>query len=274
MLLQDLDQVHSLFDRLEATGLNLLPEQGRFKSVQSRLKTRVNLLLRALGGAAALDQYRPVPEPSRERWWWYIHEMVAVQQRRLIHQISVGLVIILLLVGGVVLAFNTVLAPSPETLARVEAENEAFAAVEQGNYREALSSVDKGLAKIPGNPHLLMLQGALYEILGEENQAEKNFAQARSILNDPLAFYLTGGQLQLRLNQPQRAESDARAALELDENVAMAWLLLGQALEFQGRKVEAIPAYEKASRLAVDSGDNEIVVLARLALARLGSTPQ
>ena len=49
---------------------------------------------------------------------------------------------------------------------------------------------------------------------------------------------------------------------------------MAQALEIQGKLAEAASAYQQAGQLAFENGDNEIVVLARLAMARLGSVPQ
>jgi tetratricopeptide (TPR) repeat protein len=269
--LRDLDQVFALFDQLRVAGLDLLPEEGRFNAVQARVKRSVRPLLKALGGPAALAENRPSPTPARERWWWYIHEQVFAQQQRLLRQITIGVVVVLVLIGGLVLAFNTILAPSPETVARLEAENEANAAIEAGDLQSALAAVESGLTKVPNDPSLLLMQGVLLDMLGDKEKAAANFAQAQSSMANPIDFHLARSQLELRLYRPEQAEEDARAALELDDKSAAAWLLLGQALEGQNRGFEAINAYEQAGQLAFESGDSQIVVIARLALARLGT---
>ena len=273
ILLRDLDRVYQLFNELAPTGLNLLPEQGRFNSIQSRLRKMASSLLKALGGPEALSDYRPAPPPVRERWWWYIHEIVAIRQQRLLRQIVIGAIIVLSTLGGLALAFNTILAPSPEVVARLKAENNAYAAIEAGDYREALALIEQGLATIPNDPGLLIFEGVIHEILGEKSEAGQNFDQARIILDDPFTFHLGRAQLWLRLNRPDKAEPDARAALVIDENSARAWLTLAQALDFQDRNFEAIPIYEKAGQLALENGDNEIVVMARLALSRIEGGP-
>ncbi len=270
-LLHDLDQATLLFNQLGATGLNLLPEQGRFETVQAHLRRAGGPLLKAVGGPAALAQYRPGPQPAQERWWWYIDELVAAQQRRRRRNGLIALLIVGLLVGGVAVALNTILAPSPEVLARLEAENSAFNAIGIGDYPAALAALEKGLAKAPAEPGLILLKGLLQEVLGQQAAAAQTLAAAESAFNDPLTYYLFRSQVRLRLNQLEKAELDARTALELDENSAGAWLLLAQALELQGRLAEAGSAYNQAGLLAFESGDNEIVVLARLALARLGA---
>lgn len=269
--LLDLDRLDTLFRELELTGLDLLPEQGRFQSLQSRLQKKAALLLRLLGGPAALSALHPTPAPPAEKWWWHLDQLAAAQRQRLLRQVGLIVGVIVLFVGGLVVLFQTVLAPSPEVLARLQAENNAYEAIDNSQYQAALASVEQGLAKVPGDPELLLLQGVLQEVLGED--AAATFDQARARLNDSLDFYLTRSQLQLRVGQLAKAEADARAALELDQNSAKTWFLLGQTLEAQGKLAEAVPAYQKASELAMDSEDGEIVVMARLALGRLGAGP-
>lgn len=126
---------------------------------------------------------------------------------------------------------------------------------------------------VPTDPGLLILKGVLHEALKQEEQAAQSFEQAKLQI-DPLAhFYLGRAQLYIRTNQSVKAEEDARAALALDDQLALAWLLLGQALESQGKRFESISAYEQAGELALASGDSQIVVLARLALGRITTSP-
>ena len=271
--LLDLDRLDALFRQLEAADLDLFPERGRFQSLQSWLQKRAGPLLKALGGPAALKAQRPTPAPPPEKWWWYVDEWVAAQQQHLLRRVALIGVIILALVGGLVVLFQTVLAPSPEVAARLEAENNAYQAIDNGDYRQALAFVEQGLVKVPGNPDLLLLKGVVAEILGEDAAAAASFDQAQTNLNNSFNFYLARSQLQLRLGQFAKAEHDARTVLELDAKSARAWFLLGQALEFQNKPVEAGTAYQHASELGLASDDSEVVVLARMALGRLASSP-
>jgi tetratricopeptide (TPR) repeat protein len=272
-LLQELDQVDELLSHLEAIGAGLAPERGRFEAVQAHFKHQAGTLLSRLGGPAALSEHRPRPAPKPERWWWYIHERVAAQQQRLLRQVTIVLLSVLLLLGAVFVAFNTILAPSPEAVARVEAENDAFSFYEEGDYESAIAAVDRGLAVVPNDAGLLILKGIMLEALGREAQAAESFEQARAHTEPPVNFYLARGQWYIRINQLVKAEEDARAALALDNQIPLAWLLLGQSLESQGKRFESIAAYERAGELALESGDSQIVVLSRLALGRVVTAP-
>lgn len=272
-VLRDLDEVQTRLQELEAPGLDLLAERGRFDSIQNRLQQRAAPLLKALGGAANLAARRPQPLPPAESWWWYLDEWVARQRRRLRRQIALIVGVIILLLGGVYVAFQTVLAPAPEVVARLEAENETLAALDQGDYPAALAAVEQGLQKVPGETSLLLLQGVIQEILGDSAGAEQSFGAAQVNVAQPVEFYLGRSRYYIRANRLAEAEADAHSALKLDQTLAGAWLLLGQTLEFQDQRAEAIAAYQQAADLAAVSGENEIFVTARMAAARIGSSP-
>lgn len=271
--LQDMDHVDILFEQLKATGLDLRPEQGRFQSIQTRLEKQAGPLLRSLGGSAALNAQRPRPAPPPEKWWWYLDQRVTARQQQLVRRLVITLIIVLASLGGIVLLFQTILAPSPETVARLETENAAYLAIDAGDYPQALAVLEQGLVKVPQDPSLLLLKGVVQAALADKAGAAQSFDQAKLGLENPFDFYLSRSQLELRVGQPAIAEADARAALEIDQNSSRAWLLLGQALEFQQKNFEAISAYEKAGNLALANGEHEVVVLARLALGRIGISP-
>jgi tetratricopeptide (TPR) repeat protein len=271
--LLDLDQLAALFEQFEAAGLDLRPEKGRFQSLQAHIQKQAAPLVKALGGTAAFNARRPTPAPPADKWWWYLDQRVAAEQRRLWRQVGLIMGVITIIVAGVILLFQTILAPSPEVMARLETEDKAYAAIDSGDYQAALAFVEQGLVKVPGDPDLLLLQGVVQEVLGDEAAAAASFEQTQASLNDPVGFYLARSQLQLRVGQPVKAESDARTATQLDETSANAWFLLGQALEFQNRLAEAIPAYQKASELGLKNGESEVVVMARMALGRISASP-
>ncbi|MCB0165592.1 MAG: tetratricopeptide repeat protein [Anaerolineae bacterium] len=271
--LRNLDQAYQFFSQLETTGADLAAERSRFDSIQAHLKKRVGSLLKGLGGASALNEFRPKPPPSRERWWWFIDELVAAHQRRVLKQAVIAAMICLTVLAGLIIAFKTVLAPSPEAVARLEGEDNAFAAFDESDYAGALAAVDYALTIVPDDPGLLLIRGVALEALGRTDEAQQNFDQAKTLFESPVNFYIGRGQIYLRTNQFEKTEAEARSALALDETNATAWLLLGQSFELQDKRAEAISAYQQASELAVASGNNEVVVLARLALGRMSSVP-
>lgn len=274
-LLTGMDRARELLAQLEAGGANTQSEQGRFASIQGHVRQRVGPVLKAIGGPAALAEARPSPAPPQaERWWWYIHEDVAAQQKRLLKRVVISGAVVLALLLGAYIALQTVLAPSPEAVARMDAENDALLAVDEGDAAAGLTAIDKGLTVAVNDPGLLVMRGVLLELLNRQAEADEAFGQARQLYNDDPGFYLGRGQVYFRTNQAVKAEADARRAIDLNESMAAGWLLLAQALEQQGQRMAAINAYEKAGELALDSGQSEIVVLSRMALGRIMAAPQ
>jgi tetratricopeptide (TPR) repeat protein len=268
--LRRLDHSRLLFSQLTEDGVDLTSEQGRFDTIQAAIRERVRPLLKAIGGAAALAEARPHPAPDRnERWWWYIHENVAARQRAAIRQILIIAGTVLGLLVAVYVAFQTVLAPDPAAIVRMNAETDALLAFDETDYELALLTLNAALTEVPKDPSLLLMRGVFYQLLNQPVEADTDFHAAAMGLDDPIGFHLGRGQVYMRTNQFARAEADARALLEIDEARPEAWLLLAQSLENQDRRLLAMEAYERAGELALDSGQNQIVVMARLGLGRV-----
>ncbi|RME77432.1 MAG: hypothetical protein D6784_03685 [Chloroflexi bacterium] len=269
-ILRDMDRAVQLFADLQASGLDLTPEAGRFEAFQNRLRRSAGLLLRRLGGASALRRARPDPAPDpATHWWWYIDELVARQRRQTLRRLAIVAGVVLVILAGVWLVFQTILAPDPLVVARVEAENEANFALEAGDMQAALAALDAGLEKVPNDPNLLLFKAVLLDALGQPEQAAPLLVQARQAITDPVAFNLHRAQLEMRVDLPAQAEQHIREVLEKVPDSANGWLLLAQSLEAQQKYPEAVAAYQKASELAEAQNNEEIVVLARVSLAQL-----
>ncbi len=274
-VLRDLDQVNDLFNTLLETDINLLSEEGRFETIQSRIRRNAPVFLRNVGGAKALSQYRPPDTNHREQWWWYIDQIVAQRRARQRQRYLIIIAILLIIFGGTYLALTTIFAPSPEVIARVEAENQADQSVLEQEYDIALSYIQEGLVKVPNDTGLLIYQGVLAGVLSNTQLSEMSFNQAQAQTQTrPLDFFLVRSQLQLRVSRFDLAEQDARLVIEQDDANARGWLLLAQSLQSQDKIAEAISAYQTASDLAFEQGESEIVVLARFALSQLIAAPE
>jgi tetratricopeptide (TPR) repeat protein len=269
-LLHGLDQLSLAFAQLELADIDLVAEQVRFDSLQTRLKKKAAKLLAKIGGAESLTQYRADFAPPADHWWWYLDRIVTAQRQHTLKRLGIGGLIVLIILAGLVVLFNTVLKPSPETVARLNAETNAYAAIEQeGDYEKALIALDEGLAAVPNDPSLLVIKGVLLQLLNREAEAENIFLSVQEIIDQPVDYHLARAQVYLRTGQFKQAEEEIKAALELDKKFARSWLMLGQSLEMQDNYFEAMQAYETASDIALDNQENEIYVMSRMALARL-----
>jgi len=270
-VLRDLDLVYDLFQQLAQTNLDLTSEQARFTATQSYYRRHVKTWLQALGGVEALVTHRPKPTPSpTARWWWYINQEVTAQQKAFLQRTAIIGGIIMLMFGGVVLIFKTILAPDPEVLALFQAQEDIFSEIDIGNYDLALTIADKSLQEIKADDtSLLLTKGILHELLAQPAEAEQTYQQTKVIFEDMTRFLVSRAQLYLRVGELEKAEVDAKNAVDLNEKSAVGWVLLAQSLELQGKEFEAMLTYEKAGEVALETDHSEIVIMARLALARM-----
>jgi tetratricopeptide (TPR) repeat protein len=269
-LLNDLDRVVATFEELDPEKNALTGEWGRFGAVQGRLRKNARKLFKALGGEEVLHRQRPKPAPPTEHWWWYLDEILAEQRRRSLKRVGIFGAVALVIIGVLVVLFNTILKPSPEAVARLNAENEAYTAFEQeGDFDAALAAVDEGLVAVPNDPSLLLLKGVFLQLLDRESKADDAFSLAQELIDDPVEYLLARAQVYLRTGQIEQSEDDVMAALELNDEFARSWMMLGQTLEMQGRLLEAMEAFQIASDLAFENDENEVYVVSRMAIARM-----
>ncbi|MDM8530811.1 hypothetical protein QUF63_06540 [Anaerolineales bacterium HSG25] len=274
ILLRDLDRVHKLFEALQSTGLDLTAEASRFNSLQLRLQRSTVTIVKQLGGAQVMRDHRPKSADEVDQWWWYIDSAIVDRQKRIVMNIAMVLGIFFAVVIGFYVAFQTVLAPEPSVVARLEVENAVYQTLLYSEYEKALAQVDEGLQNdlLTDDPTLLLLKGTIHDSLNQPEQAEESFNRVKTVINDPVTFYIARAQLYLRNANVDKAEEDIRQVIKLDERKSSAWLMLGQIFETQGKRFDAIRTYEHAGNLATENGDNEVVVMARMALAQMGAT--
>jgi hypothetical protein len=108
-LLHNLDRIHDLFPRLEAQGVDLRPERGRWEEVQGAVRRHASQLraeLTPAGGLKALREALPSPPDPEERWWWWL-DVTARKHlgKRVLVTVAVLAGILLLMLGGI-WAFN------------------------------------------------------------------------------------------------------------------------------------------------------------------------
>ena len=65
-MLNDLDTVYNRLDTLEAGGMALESERGRFQAIKGAVRKNMKQVLKAIGGSTALIEHRPEPAGSRE----------------------------------------------------------------------------------------------------------------------------------------------------------------------------------------------------------------
>ncbi|MDM8528289.1 hypothetical protein QUF58_08745 [Anaerolineales bacterium HSG24] len=273
-LLHELDRCFKLLEKLKSTALDLTSEESRFNGIQLRLQRNTVTIVKRLGGPKVMREHRPKSADVEDQWWWFIDSAIVDRQKRIVINIALILGLFLTVIFTIYIAFETVLAPDPTVLARLDTENIVYQALASDEYENALAKVDEGLQHelLIDDPALLILKGTIHNSLAQSEQAEESFARAKATISNPVVFHIARAQLYMRNKNPDKAEEDIRIVIKFEERNAAAWLMLGQICEGQNKQFDAIRAYEHAGNLATENGDNEIVVMARMALAQMGAT--
>lgn len=269
-----LDKAHSLFHRLEAKGVDLRAERTRWETIEGQLDSRARVLVREVEKAGGLEQLRETTEPTPDRWWWFLDDKVRRQQKRLLRRCIITGSIALMGLIIAALLYQRFLAPDPLTVKRFRLERQAEQAIQQGDLESALTHYQALRKLAPDDPQVILGQGVLYEVLGQEQLAEQAYARARELLGNRQEFFTTRGMIYLELDQWEAAQSDSEAALALNPESALAYFILGNAHEAQGQLSEALKAFEQAADLALAQEDNSFYALIKFRLGVLmGSSP-
>ncbi len=265
-----LDQISELLPQLQATGGDIRAEEARWQSLQERMEARGVRVLRAWQGGPSLAAARQAANPDPDRWWWWIDQRVTARRRRRQRRIGGVMLAVLAIVALVVIALPRLFPVDPVVRQSYRLQLRAETALANGDLAESYQALSQAIAIDPTNASLLILHGVVADVQGDLAAAEQSWQQARSLLNgDEAQFFTERGQSYLRVQQVGRAIDDLQAAITLDPASARAYLVLGGALEIEGRYQEALSAYQQASDLADAAGNAELTVMARAQMANL-----
>ncbi|MBC8447486.1 MAG: tetratricopeptide repeat protein [Chloroflexi bacterium] len=268
-ILHGLDRITELLPLLEAGGVDLRAERARLGTVQGQLRRKAKTLLRELRASGGLAAARQAVQPDPSLWWWYLDGEVRAARRRSLYRLLLSLVVLAALLAAAVALYQRFLAPDPLTVQVQELQFEAELLLDEGDYTSALARFEEAQTLWPDDVELHLWRGVLYELTGQAEEAVAAFAAARALSEDTASFHAVRGQIYLRVQQAEKAEAEAQAILDADPQSPSGHYLLGNAHELQGRVAEALAAYEQASRLADETGQSELSVLARVRMAFL-----
>ncbi len=270
-----LDRASELLETITQHGGNLAAERGRFDTVTRQLRKRSGAFLRQIGGAKVLRDLRLEHAPPQANWWWYTDERLIAEhraQRRKSLTTTGIMVVAIALLSGLYALF---LQPDKATRERALHEQQAEAALSQGDLPLALSEVEQALSYAPQDPTLEVTHGAILELMGRQDEASRLFTQTQlAFEGDPNAgglegFYSARAQVYLMAGAADRALADTRELVSLYPDSAVGYFQMGNVNATLGNVVDASQEYQKAGELASASGQTQIEAMARIQLANL-----
>ena len=238
-----LDRLAAGVDSLGNMGVDLGAELTRIETIHNTLLDNDRLAVRTLNKQGGLEKLRMQVQGADGRWWWYLDLHVAesrIQQtKRTLRNVSLGALVLAVLV----VAYVIFLRPDEATRLRYGYTVDAEGQIERGNYEAALGFYQKALEVAPDDPEIHLMIGMMYEALDRPEDAADHYAEAEALYENPVLFMTMKSQRYIMLGWHQESETTALAAIELDDQFALAYCNLGGAYEGQGRVGEAIGAF-------------------------------
>lgn len=265
-----LDQIASLLPEIRARGADIRSEEGRWQSLQERVQNRAKRVMRAWRGGAALAAARRAADPPEANWWWWIDQRIAQQRQRRLRRGAVTALATLAALAAVAFLLQRLFPVDPTQRAAYRLQLQAETELNNGAVAAAYDTLSQALEVDADNFRVWVLHGAVADVLGDSSTAGASWQQARQLLaGNELPFLIERGVAFLRTQQTGRAIADLEAAVALDPSSAQAHLVLGSALEADGRLRDGLAAYERAAELAEAANQAELIVLARVQMANL-----
>jgi tetratricopeptide (TPR) repeat protein len=250
-----MDQIETQFGELQEQGASVREASAQYETCQAGLRSAAGAFLKEMGGSGALQAARQAHNPDREAWWWYLDEYQASQRQARLRQGLKTLLIVAVVLAAGLFVYQRFFAPDPKTLAVYSASTDADRLAGQGQVAEALAAVEEGLAVVPNNPELLIRKAVLFDLSGLTVQAQDIFSQALSLSASQESYYLTRCQVYLAIGKYDLAIQDGQTVIATNPNSAVAYTLIGSALELKGKLQDAYASYEKALELSSDQND-------------------
>ncbi len=263
-----LDRAVSLLHDLQSRGVDVRAEESRLLTVQGQLRNKAARFVREAKKGRGLAAARADVSPPPDHWWWYLDEYVAQQRRqRLVRAALAGLAV--LIIGGLFIWFVQSRLPQDPRLRRIiDLESALDTYIAEGNAPAAIVTLEELRALDPENPDYAVLLGALYEVTGEEAKARAQYADAARLVDEG-EFHRLRARAYLQVGLAEKALAEAKQAVQLRPQDPEAYFYLGNAYEALGDVPNALHTYEKASKLAEEQGNAELMAIIRVRMAVL-----
>jgi tetratricopeptide (TPR) repeat protein len=265
-LLRELDRIAVLWPELEAQGMDLRPEAGRWETVQRMALQKARSLLRELKGLGGIEKLRAAEHPrGTAAPWWNIDAYTRERDRQSFRRLFLSLAgVVIVSVGLYFLLFRVLFPVDPKVQESVRRVGDGEQVVqESGDFAAALVQFEGAAAATPDDPDVWLRVGAAREQLGNTEGAREAFDRARSLSASDLDFHRARGAAYLALLLVDRAGADLQQALALQYDDAQSWYLMANVFEARGQTAEAIDALDKAGRYAAETNQDELTAMAR-----------
>lgn len=269
-LLASLDRIAVLFPELEADGVDLQPERGRWQGVQGSVgRHRRDLLvaLKPAGGLEAARAQRGSPPPEAN-WWWQVDAILAAEKKRkiLTWATAIGIVVLVAVLGYWL--FNRLFPVDPIVAEVYRLRNEAQQSLLIGDLQPALANFEAAAALSPDDPELLAWLVALYDATGRDADAQLALARLRPLGSEPEIDTLLAASY-FGVQMLEEAKFYVDQALVIDPDQVITLITAADISQARGQIQEATAFLQQADAAAGAQNLTQEQAIIRIRLAQL-----
>lgn len=268
-LLKDLDRIAELWPLLEAQGVDLRSEAGRWKTLQASVERRAGPIVAELRKQGGIQVLRKRVHPAGTGApWWRLDEIVVKNRRAQLRRSAIVTAIILVVAFGLYFILNSLVDPNvKESSRRITAGEQAVQ--QHGDWSAALVEFQAAAVATPNDYDAWIRVGIADEQLQNEVAAQDAFGRARALLPSELEFLKARASGYFTFSMFDPAGQDLQAALAIKNDDAQAWYMAASVYESRDQISKAIDALTKASSYAEETNQDELVALSRYRMGML-----
>jgi tetratricopeptide (TPR) repeat protein len=268
-VLIEMDEVYHRLKNYNGPEDSLRAERTQFDYVQAMIRSNMSLLLKQVGGGAALSALRSQFNPETDQWWWYLDDLSAEQRRGMLKRFGGISGFTLAVIALLVVIYQTFLAPDPETIARLQYQRQAEIALMAGDIDTALLEIEQALQYDPQNLDLLMMRAIGQQLTGQDDTSKASFIDLEQRFETREAFLLQRAMFYNQFGRHDLALDSAEEVISANPNSALGQYYAGIASENLQLYTEALAYYEIAFELASEQDQTTLAATIRMNMGML-----
>ena len=273
--LQLLDGIDERFMQLASSGLDLRPERTRWHSLHGKLQREAGRVMRAVDAAGGMASLRE-RNPPAQGLWWHLDAVAAADRRRSIRRLGATIGTVAGCLAFVWVLFTFVIPADANSVITSEAISELRQLAFEARWEDGLAVIEKAKALLTEpDAELLIWEAVVHGKLGQSEKARDALAEAQALVpsDKQVAFWWRLGMIRLDIGDLEEARAAGNKALALDASDPQGYFLLGSVAEVEGDTAAAIELFDQTYQLAIESGANELAVIARIRMGTLLQRP-
>ena len=270
-LLEEMDRIDELWPVLEAAGLDLRPEAGRWETIQASIKRVARRLLKELRSSGGLAAVRAEQHPDGQcAWWWRLDEAVAQDTKRRVLRTGLTVATIIVAVLAAYFLFRLLLPVDPNLKAAMDLQSAGEMKIQKaGDFAGALADFRSATSFLPNDAETWLRLGVAQEVVGDQPAMEASYARARALTAGDSDFQFTRASVYFALGLMDKAKRDAEASVAAAPENPYGHYLLSSIYETLGQMPAALASVRRAAELAEAQEQTQLSAMARYRMAMM-----